>query len=167
MHRPKYWPVRLRIRPSAFVVGALACSLLLFGCATTGKLQAPRVTVIAANMTSADIFSQMFRVRLRVDNPNARALPIKSLDYKLFLEGDSFAEGQSPAPFVVPANGTSEFELPVRTNFVSSIGRLLSRLSGTDRTQIEYAVSGTVTVDMPFSPKIKFNEGGVVDFAKR
>jgi LEA14-like dessication related protein len=118
-------------------------------------------------LTSADVFSQTFRVRLRVENPNDRALPIKMIDYKLFLEGDSFAEGQSAAPFVVPAKDDLEFDMPIRTHFISSIGRLLSHIAGTDRTQIEYVFSGSVTVDMPFSPKIKFNEGGVVDLRKR
>lgn len=143
----------------------LACALLLAACATT-KFQAPHLTIVGASMTSSDVFSQMFRLRVHVDNPNSTSLPVKMIDYKLFLEGDSFSEGQSTAPFVVPANGMQEFDLAVHTNFMSSIGRLLSHLAGTDRRQIEYAFSGSVVIDAPFSPRLKFEQGGLVDLTR-
>jgi LEA14-like dessication related protein len=140
----------------------------LSACAGMGSdLQAPRLSIVAASMTSADMFSQQFRVRIRAENPNARALPIKSIEYKLFLEGDDFAEGASMAPFSVPANGEQEFDLAVRTHFSSSIARLLSRLTGSNRSKIAYAFTGTVTLDMTFSPKLKFAESGEVDLARR
>jgi LEA14-like dessication related protein len=123
--------------------------------------------IIGASMVSADVFSQQFRVRIHVQNPNARDLPIKRIEYKLFLEGDSFAEGESASSFVVPANGETEFDLPINTNFVTSVGRLLSRLAGTDRRQIQYNFEGSVVVGITFSPKIKFSEVGMVDLARR
>jgi len=146
----------------------LWATVLLHACIGMGtKLQVPRLTVIGANMTSADIFSQQFRVRVHVENPNARTLPIKSIDYKLFLEGDYFAQGESEAPFVVPANGEKEFDLVMSTNFVSSIGRLLSRLNGTNNSTIQYTFTGNVVVDTTFSPKLKFAESGTVDLGRR
>ena len=132
------------------------------GCATS-RLQAPQLTIVGASMISADVFSQQFRVRVHVHNPNDRTLPIKAIQYNLFLEGDSFADGESAAPFVVPANGEQEFDLAVHTHFVSSIGRLMSRLTGTDRNAVQYNFEGSIIVDMPFSPKIKFNQVGMVD----
>ena len=149
----------------AFVVCVSAVMAGCFGLST--DLRAPRLTVVAASMTSADVFSQQFRVRIRAENPNSMALPIKSIDYELFLEGYSFAEGISDASFVVPANGDKEFDLTVRTNFVSSIGRLLSRLTGDSRTTIQYSFVGSVVADMAFSPKLKFSETGTVDLARR
>jgi LEA14-like dessication related protein len=145
---------------------AIALALLLTGC-VTAKLQAPHLTIIGASMLSADVFAQEFRVRLHVENPNARDLPIKSIEYQLYLEGDIFADGASEASFVVPANGTKDFDLAVHTHFMSSIGRLLSRLTGTDRQDVEYAFTGAVVVAAPFSPKIKFAERGMVNLARR
>lgn len=150
--------------------GLLAVVLALFasGCAGLGpKLETPRLSVVKVGMVSADIFSQQFRVRMRVQNPNDRELPIKGLDYQLFLEGDSFAEGVTEAPFTVPALGETEFDMTVRTNFVSSIGRLLSRLENKDSPQVEYVISGKVFVDLPFVRSIPFRDGGMVDFGGR
>jgi len=140
---------------------------LLGGCATGSKLVAPRLTLVNASLVSADVFAQQFRVRLRVENPNARELPIKGIDYKLFLEGDGFAEGKTEAGFTVPANGDKEFDLTMQTNFVSSIGRLLSRLNGASGNTVRYTLVGNVIVDTMFSPKLAFTESGTVDLGRR
>jgi LEA14-like dessication related protein len=135
---------------------------LLAGCsALAPRLEAPRLSIVRVSMTSADIFSQQFLVRMHVQNPNDRELPIKGIDYKLFLEGDSFAEGMSSRGFVVPALGESEFDMTVRTNFVSGIGRLLTRLNG--RTQVQYVFEGKVLTDIGMFKKIPFQETGSVD----
>jgi LEA14-like dessication related protein len=152
------------MRTVAFLSAVLALSACV---GMSPKLQAPRLTVVGANMISGDVFSQQFRVRLHVENPNDRALPVKSLEYKLFLQGDSFAEGTSLAAFTVPANGEKEFDLNVTTNFVSSIGRLLAHLNGSNSSKIEYAIAGQVQVDAAFSPKLKFTETGVVDLGRK
>ena len=112
-------------------------------------------------MTSADIFNQQFVVKLNVENPNDRELPITGIDYKLFLEGDSFAEGVSKKPFTVPAQGDTDFDMTVRTNFVSGAGRLLSRLNGRD--QVNYVVEGKVLTDISMLKKIPFQETGTVN----
>ena len=135
---------------------------ILTGCsALAPKLEAPRLTLVSAAMTSGDIFSQTFRLRMHVQNPNDRELPVRGIDYQLFLEGDSFAEGISDRPFVVPALGETEFDLIVRTNFVSSIGRLLSRLHGKD--EVEYVIEGKVLTDIGMFKKIPFQESGTVN----
>lgn len=145
------------------------CALLvllvaLSGCsALAPKLETPRLMLVSAAMTSGDIFSQTFRVRMNVQNPNDRELPVRGIDYKLYLAGDSFAEGVSDRPFVVPALGETEFDLTVRTNFVSSIGRLLSRLNG--KNKVEYVIEGQVLTDIGLLKKIPFRESGVVDLA--
>lgn len=142
----------------------VALLAILAGCSSlVPKLETPRLTLVSAAMTSGDIFSQSFRVRMHVQNPNDRDLPIRGIDYKLFLEGDSFAEGVSERPFVVPALGETEFDLTVRTNFVSSIGRLLSRLHGKD--QVQYVLEGQVLTDLGLVKKIPFQESGTVNLA--
>ncbi|HEV8330828.1 MAG TPA: LEA type 2 family protein [Steroidobacteraceae bacterium] len=141
---------------------AALCTLALSfaACALGPKVAVPRLTLVRVAMTSADIFNQQFMVRVHVQNPNDRELPIRGIDYKLFLEGDSFAEGVSDKPFVVPALGETEFDMIVRTNFVSGIGRLMSRLNGRD--QVQYVVEGKVLTDISMAKKIPFQETGTV-----
>ena len=148
-----------------YVRGLIAAVLLvLAGCAAFApKLEAPRLALVSAAMTSGDIFSQNFLVRMHVQNPNDRDLPIRGIDYRLFLEGDSFAEGVTPKSFVVPANGETEFDITVRTNFVSSVGRLLTRLQG--KQQVRYVIEGKVLTDIGMLKKIPFRESGTVDLA--
>jgi LEA14-like dessication related protein len=141
------------------VLGALV--MCLAACSAFGpKIEVPQLTLVRVAMTSADIFSQQFLVRVHVQNPNDRELPIRGIDYKLFLEGDSFAEGVSNKPFVVPAMGETEFDMTVRTNFVSGVGRLMSRLNGRD--QVQYVVEGKVLTDIGMARKIPFQETGTV-----
>lgn len=142
----------------------IAMAICVSSCsALRPELQAPRLALISVAMTSADIFNQQFLVRVNIENPNDRELPITGLDYKLFLEGDSFAKGVLKRPFIVPANGETDFDLTVRTNFVSGIGRLLSRLNG--RTQVNYTVEGKLLTDIRFLKKIPFQETGSVNLA--
>jgi LEA14-like dessication related protein len=124
-------------------------------------LEAPRLALIHVAMTSADIFNQQFLVRVNVQNPNKQELKIKGLDYTLFLEGDGFAEGVLNKPFTIPAEGETDFDMTVKTNFISGIGRLLSRLNG--RTQVNYTLEGKLLTDIRFLKKIPFEETGSVN----
>jgi len=141
----------------SLLIGINGCSAL------RPEMQAPRLALVTVAMTSADVFNQQFLVRMNVENPNDRELPITGLDYKLFLEGDGFAEGMLNKPFVVPANGETDFDVTVRTNFVSGVGRLLSRLNG--RTQVNYTIEGKLLTDIRFLKKIPFSESGSVNLA--
>ena len=147
----------VRVFVTVALLGVAACSA--FG----PKVEVPRLTLVRMAMTSADIFSQQFLVRVHVQNPNDRELSIKGIDYQLFLEGDSFAEGLSNKPFTVPALGETEFDMTVHTNFISSIGRLVSRLNG--RQQVNYVVEGKVLTDLGMVKKIPFQESGTVNLA--
>jgi len=143
------------------LVGAVVCAFAfcLTAC-NTPKISVPKLALVSVAMTSADIFNQQFMVRLNVENPNDQELPITGIDYKLFLEGDSFSEGVSNKPFTVPAKGDADFDMIVRTNFVSSAGRLVSRLNGRD--QVQYVVEGKVLTEISGLKKIPFQESGTV-----
>jgi len=135
--------------------------LTLSGCVVGPSFKAPKLSIVSVGMVSADIFSQQFRIRLHVQNPNARELPIKGIEYELFLQGDSFAEGVSDQPFSVPALGEAEFDTVVNTNFMSGVARLLSKMN--DGNKVQYNFVGKVSLSKGVLRKIPFNEQGVVD----
>lgn len=149
-----------------WLTGVVVCAVAvcLAACsALRPKFDVPRLTLVRIAMSSSDIFNQQFLVRVSVENPNDRELPITGIDYKLFLEGDSFAEGVSNQPFTVPAKGEIEFDMSVRTNFVSGVARLMSRLNG--RNQAQYVVEGKVLTGISMLKKIPFQESGTVNLA--
>ena len=152
---------------SALAPMLMAAWLLLAGCSTFGpSLETPQLDLIGIQMLSTDMFAQKFRVRVKVQNPNEIELPVRGLDYKIFLMGDSFAEGMSTNGFVVPAGGEVEFDMVVTTNFVSSFGRLVSRVGGGKLENLDYEIAGEVLLEKGMVRKIPFNKHGKVDIAR-
>ncbi len=144
-----------------------ACAVLLAACSTMGsKLEAPSIEVLDVQMLSTDMFAQRFKVRVKVVNPNDLELPVTGLEYTILMMGDSFAEGMSTESFVLPALGEAEFDMLVTTNFVSSFGRLLSRVQGGRLENIDYEIAGKIMVDKGMIRKIPINHRGTVDFTK-
>ena len=150
------------LRPTA----ALAASLAFAACTGLGDLKTPELEVLGVQMLSTDMFAQRFVVRMHVQNPNDIELPVKGIDYTLLLMGYLFAEGKTEEPFVLPALGEAEFDMTVTTNFVSSFGRLLSRVGGGKLEDIEYELAGTLLVDKGMVRKIPFNKRGTLDFTR-
>ena len=140
----------------------LLLGLLLSSCASL-QFESPKLSVVSVGMVSADVFSQQFRIRLHVHNPNTIELPIKGIEYTLFLQGDHFAEGATEQAFVVPAMGEAEFDALIKTNFMSSIGRLLSKLNAGDQGKIQYAFEGSVLLSKGIVRKFPFSEQGMVE----
>jgi len=94
-----------------------------------------------------------------VQNPNDRALPIKSVNCALQIEGVEVGRGESSAPFNVPAHGESDFDLIVTTDLASSIPNLAMRLfRGGDMPS--YRLSGSVNPDIAWLPPIPFSKSG-------
>jgi LEA14-like dessication related protein len=140
----------------------LLAALLLgaVGCASTFKLEAPKLSVVSLKVQSADIFSQRLLVRMRVLNPNARELPIKGIKYRIELSDTQLAEGLADTPFVVPAMGETEFDVQVTANLAGALLKYLGRRDSADT--IEYRLVGEVALSSGFLRHIPFDERGSV-----
>ena len=152
------------LRAGFLFLGA-AC---LAGCASLGgsNLVAPTVSVLNVQMLSTDMFAQKFKVRVKVENPNDVQLKVNGIEFEILLMGDGFAEGNSSDQFLLPAKGEAEFDMAVSTNFVSSLGRLISRKGGGKLENIDYEIVGTLYIEKGFAKKLPFNHKGTVDFAR-
>jgi LEA14-like dessication related protein len=149
---------------AAFLV--LVASLLA-GCATLGSnLVSPTVSVLNVQMLSTDMFAQKFKVRIKVENPNDIELKVTGIEFEILLMGDGFAEGNSTDQFLLPAKGEAEFDMAITTNFVSSLGRLISRMGGAKLANVDYEIVGTLYVSKGMVKKVPFNHKGTVDFTK-
>ena len=146
-----------------FVLAGVA-ALALGGCATALQLEAPKLSVVSMKMQSADIFSQRMLVRMRVMNPNARALPIKGITYRIEVNDAELAEGASNTPFEVPAMGEAEFDVQLTANLASALAQFLSRKGSQDK--LDYRLVGSVALSSGFLRRIPFDERGSVDLKK-
>src|ERR1700758_1843671 len=92
-------------RMRAIAAAAAAAVALLGGCALAPKLTTPRLTIVGVRLEGSDLLAQRLRVRVHVQNPNDRTLPVKGIDYTLDVDGQPFASGESAGGFVGPALG--------------------------------------------------------------
>lgn len=140
----------------------LSAMFWLSGCAIFGQSYTkPDIRLANVEMLKANMWEQSFRLRLRVDNPNSRALPVRGMHYEVFLNDARLATGVSNHPFTVPAYGSQYFDLEVRSNLWRHL-RDLARLA--DRNQpVAYRIEGHISTGMFFSPRLTLREQGTLD----
>jgi LEA14-like dessication related protein len=142
------------------LAAALVAGLLLGSCALVPKLEAPQLSIAEVQILSSDLWEQHLRVRVHVQNPNDRALPIKALEYTIEVEGQQFASGSSVASFVVPPLGETEFDMNVTTNLASTLIKLLGRGSGAAREEVGYRLVGKVSLSEGLVRSVPFDQKG-------
>jgi LEA14-like dessication related protein len=141
------------------VVGTLL-SLAIGACALFApKLEKPNLSVIGIDMLDGNLFEQNFRVKLKIQNPNARALPVNGLSAKLAVNGEDLARGVTGKSFVVPALGDAEFDMTVTANMAAAIFKFANKFKK-DAEALDYDLSGKVSIDLPMLRSIPFHETG-------
>lgn len=141
--------------------GACVAAVLLLGaCALTPKFTPPRLSVASVRLEGGDLWEQRLKVRMHVENPNPRALPVKALDYTLEVAGQPFATGVADKSFVVPAMGEAEFDMSVTTNLAGTLMKLLARGAEGRGQSVEYRLTGKVSLSAGLMRSIPFDERG-------
>jgi LEA14-like dessication related protein len=152
------WP-RNRLLPVA-VVATLVTGLLGACALFLPKFETPKLSVVDVQILKSDLWSQRLKVRMRVQNPNDRTLPVKGLSYKLEVEGQELASGVSGASFVVPALGEAEFDTNVTANMAGVVLKLLARGGEGSGQKINYRLTGKVSLSQGLLRSIPFEEQG-------
>jgi LEA14-like dessication related protein len=143
----------------SIAVCAVSALLIAPGCVLAPKLAAPTLTIVGVQLEGSDFFQQRLTVRMHVQNPNARRLPVKAVVYTLEIEGEPFASGESAASFVVPPLGEAEFDMNVTTNMAGTLIRLLAR--GPDAlAEVSYHLTGKVSLAEGWLRSIPFEQRG-------
>jgi LEA14-like dessication related protein len=134
--------------------------LALAACAGLGtKFQKPNVYVTNVEMLGGNFLQQNFKVSLKIQNPNDRALPVNGLHAELKVSGESLATGVSNQAFVVPALGESEFDMWVTANMALALLKLATQRDKHLDT-IDYDLTGAVSIDLPFLRDLPFTQHG-------
>ncbi|MEO7775434.1 MAG: LEA type 2 family protein [Steroidobacteraceae bacterium] len=138
----------------------LAIALLLGACsAVVPKLQTPRLQVVGVEVLRSDLLQQQLRVRMHVQNPNDRALPVRGITYTLEVAGEDFARGESDRNFTVPALGEMEFDVSVTANAAGTLLRLATRPGGMG-DNLEYRLRGKLSLSAGLLRSIPFDQRG-------
>ncbi|HKZ74695.1 MAG TPA: LEA type 2 family protein [Steroidobacteraceae bacterium] len=136
-------------------------AMLLGSCSIFApRLETPRLSIVNVEMQEGGLWEQRLKVRMRVQNPNERTLPIKGLSYTLEVAGEDFARGVSAAAFTVPALGEAEFDMNVTANMASALVRLLGKGDESLTDAVDYRLVGKVSLAEGMLRSIPFEERG-------
>lgn len=139
-----------RILIVALVLGLSGCSLF------EPKLEKPTLSVVSVQLLKGDLWHQELKVRMHVQNPNDRELPVKGLSYEFDVDGQEFAHGVSGDSFVVPAHGEAEFDLSVSANMAS----LLVKMLGQGGDSLDYQLTGKISLSAGLLRSVNFKDHG-------
>ena len=140
---------------------SLAASSMLAGCSLfVPKFETPQLSVVNVEMQKADLWEQRMKVRLRVLNPNDRPIPVKGLTCALEVDGQELAHGVSGASFNVPALGEAEFDMNMTANMAGTILKLLGKRGDTLGDEIDYRVTGKLSLSEGLLRSIPFEDRG-------
>lgn len=139
-------------------LGLVLMVAMLGGCASLpGGPQPPNVSLADVQPLDMGLFEQRYRLRLRIQNPNAEPLRVQAMDYALELNGRDFGRGVSPRPFIVPGYG----EEVVTVDVVSNISRVLDQVLGLGGVeQLSYRLSGSLRVADAWFGRVPFEYRG-------
>jgi LEA14-like dessication related protein len=139
---------------------SLIVLICLTGC-SVAKLKAPQLQVVGVEVVHADMLKQQLRVRMRVDNPNDRKIPVNGITYQMQLAGEAFADGESQKNFEVPALGSMEFDVNVNANMAGVLLRLMT--SGKKIDTLDYRLIGKVSLASGLLRTIPFDQKGIIN----
>lgn len=149
------------LRQIAHALVSVALALLVAGCSLfEPRFEAPRLSLVKVELLKSDLFEQQLRVRLRVQNPNTRSLPVKGVACTIDLDGREFASGVSGASFIVPANGEAEFNMNVTANMAGALFALFGRGGAAQGEGVGYRLRGKVSLSEGILRNIPFEQSG-------
>ncbi len=133
-------------------------------CAGTGSLiSSPQVNLTSIEITSADFSGQTFLLSFDVSNPNPFPLPIKSVRYRVRLGEQQFASGETQGNFTVPSKGNSAFAISVQLDLLKTSSNISSLIRSGMSRDLDYELSGSFAVDIPFAKPLEFKSGGNIE----
>ncbi len=143
----------------------ILAAVALAGCATTGPLEPPTITVTDVTIEYFTAPDSRFTVQIKVANPNFRELAVDGVSAELRLENLPVGTATLAAPLRVPPRGEVTASVVATADLIASLqasAAIARRLSQEKlpAPAVRYAVVGTVTLDggrtIPFTRSGEF-----------
>ncbi len=144
----------------AYGLALCACSLV------APKFNRPNVTVSSIELRGGNLLQQSFAVKLNIQNPNDRALPVRGLHTELSVGGERIASGVSDHAVIVPAYGDSEFDMTITANLALALLKLGDKANH-HADSIDYDLTGEASIDLPFLRSLPFHQSGSLNLSLR
>jgi len=138
-------------------------AIFFSGCSSLTSFEKPGLSIADLRPTKFARDGQIFTLKLKVDNPNAIALPIAGLNYALNLSGYNIAEGFSDKAVSIPARGSGFVEIDINANLIEVLPKLAKSLMSGDR-KLSYDLNGQVNLNSRFVKTIPFDKKGELEF---
>ena len=122
-------------------------------------LRPPTINLITITPESGSLTAIELRCRLRLDNPNDVALPIKGGELTLQLADRAAAQGRLDDNVTIPPHEWREVDAIVVIDVMSAIG-IISGLMNNPDGLLRYAVEGYVDVGISRLGRIRFDDSG-------
>lgn len=150
----------------AKVIGTVSMLLALAqlsACANQGGLlHPPAVNLTSVEVSEMDFDNQTFLLGFNVSNPNPIPLPIRSVEYRVRLNDQNFAGGETQSDFTIPAGGDEDFVISVDLDLLRSGAQLTSIIRSGVKDNLNYEVHGNLGVDLPMEPVLSFSNTGTI-----
>jgi LEA14-like dessication related protein len=144
-------------------IGVALMAVCIAACAGTAALvSSPTVNLTSVELASASLSRQTFHLGFNVDNPNPFPLPVTGVEYRVILDDQRFAGGETQGGFTVPARGQDAFVISVDIDLISSANQFALLFRRGMPEQVNYELQGSLTVDIPFTRPIPFSSTGVI-----
>lgn len=150
--------IRLPLSRATLVV-LLAGWLTACSTWTSSNFQAPDVQLVDAELVYARLLEQQVMLEFRIDNPNNKSLPVRSVSYDIQLNGIPLGRGQNSQWLAVPAGGHSYIKVPVHTNLWRHVKGLAKALDNPSRP-IEYSLQAQIQTGLMFNKSVPVRRQG-------
>lgn len=135
------------------LLAGMAMTLVVACAGVVPRPEPPNVTLSGLALEEFGLVEQRYRLRLRIQNPNAVELPISGMAFSLDLNGVEFAHGASAEIQPIPAFGERLVDIPVTGSLMGILRQLQMLGGGIER--ITYRLTGKIVltrhaIEMPF-----------------
>ena len=127
---------------------ALLSLAALSACAGLGRtLERPQVNITNVRVAETHLTAAELVFEFEVDNPNAVALVLDQVGYRLRLNGEQLMDGRRAERTRIEASGESRVELPVTIRY-DDLFRVIRSFEGR-RGRPDYALDADFRFDVP------------------
>ncbi|MBB4842953.1 LEA14-like dessication related protein [Paucibacter oligotrophus] len=146
--------MKLSRRSSLLALFALA------GCASLGQGDALRVQVAGVETLAGEGLELRLLVKLRVQNPNERAIEFDGVALELALNGKRFASGVSDQKGVVPRFGEALVNVPLTVSAFAAVRQAFGLGEAAERGELPYELTGKLAGGLFGS--VRFSDTGLL-----